>query len=257
MKKHLDLKNNKVLLVLFSLLFLTTAVHTLALIRVEDRSNQPAQVVKSDGGGLTLASSCVSVAKEYNKFFSNPFEPIVAYDYTSYLDLNITNNCAYPISVINPATLNTNSAPGVLATVSYTGVDYLDNLDHPAAVALPSNNLGITPSFEIGTCFGCPNGATQYRASPVGTYPYQGVNSIESFTIPVGQTRRFELDLGINVPDTNFMLWLRTKPTKIKWFYDSAYGDGIISAGEIQTKTFTAAEQKVLATDYVMVPQSQ
>jgi hypothetical protein len=252
MKKHFDFKNNKVLLVLFSLLFLTTAVHTLALIRVGQHGNQAAQVVGSD-----IPSSCLTVSNPYNSIFSNPFDPSQLLDYSFSVNVDITNNCPRPVNIIDPATLNTNnSKTATLNTVSYMGIDYLGPTSQPVAIPLPVNSYGVPAYGESMTCMNCPQGAMQYRLSPVGTGVYQGAPALRAFSLPVGQTKRFAMDIEVGVGHSSqFNWWLRAKPLRFKWFYNNAFADNSVTATEISTFGFTSTQQNSFATDYTNISQ--
>lgn len=200
-------------------------------------------------------SDCLVVKQDVNKLFSDPFDVSNPRDYIFNMALKVTNNCIRPVSIIDPLTLTSLNKDGT-RSLTYTAIDRFDG---STGLPVTINNLsdfGIGSYGDTGTCVNCPSGAMQYRFSPLGTYNYQNASTLRVFSLAVGETRKFEIQGEISIPNhMEFGWWLRAKLTNIKWFYNSAFNDNLITSDEIRTKNFTASEQQNFATDYVTIVQ--
>lgn len=257
MKYHLDVKNHKVLFGLLSLLFVTSIVQTSAILKSETPDDTQVAQVTSSG-------SCVTIDHNYNQLFSNPFLMADATgtprpdDYTYTLNVNITNGCPRPINIIDPDSLNTHvgGKGGVsVSDFSYFGADLLIGGIVPVS-PLSGNFYGITPIYELGTCTNCGQGSFQYQFSPLGTHTHQNQPALRVYTVPVGQTRNFDLSVAVGVPhSTENAGWLRARLLRLKWFYTSAYADNLVNANEIKTLSLSSSQQEEFATDWAIVTQ--
>jgi hypothetical protein len=255
LRKHLNLKSEKVLIVLFALLFATTSVHTLAIVR----GSQPAQV--------TSIGSCVQVVShKYNQFFSNPFDAnpsaeLRKDDYLYKISLDIKNNCTRPVSIINPGSMSQFYPKSEsIRQINSFALENLGPAGTPENVSMaPGNFYGIDYSAEYGLCVSCGSGSMVYRLSPLGVDTQPAGLSIATYNIPVGQTRTFEFGLSIGLPHSasDFASgWLRAKLKSFKWTYTNSYqNDGFVMANEIQTVSLSSAQQESFATDYVISGQ--
>jgi hypothetical protein len=251
--KNVDLKNGKVLFGLFSLLFIMSIVQTSAILKSQN-SKQVAQVTNT-----TISSSssdCLIIKQDVNKIFSNPFFVGDPRDYSFTVGVKITNNCIRPVSVIDSATLIPLNKDGLISSLNYMKIDRFDGVTGSPVVIENLSDFNIDAYTENASCVSCPSGSMQYRFSPAGTLQYQNSTAVRTFPLAVGETRKFEFMVEVGVPNNmEFGWWLRAKPVKLSWFYNSAYNDNFLSADEIRTKNFTAAEQNTLATDYTIIVQ--
>jgi hypothetical protein len=255
-KKMSDFKNEKVMFGLFAVLFMGSIVQTGAILKSQSVS-QVAQVKTSTLTDASLARGCLTTSPSYNQLFSNPFDVGNPVDYTFFVGMNITNNCARPVNIIDPSTLNSQDKNGVLNQVSYMTLDRLDGATNlPVNISLPDNNFEIDPYAEIVNCVNCPSGSISYRFSPVGTYYYQNATSVRTFPLAIGETRSFQFLLDVSVPHSSgFGWWLKAKPFQFNWFYDSAYADNVVLESEIKTHEFSSLAQEAMSTDYLIVSQ--
>lgn len=260
-KKMSDFKNQKVLLGLFSLLFIGSIVNTGAILK-NQAGHQTAQVAQVKTSTLTdpsLARGCLTTSPSYNQLFSNPFDIGNPLDYSFFVGMNITNNCTRPVNIIDPSTLTSQGKNGILDQVSYMKLDRLDGATNsPVNITLPGNNFGVEPYSEAAICLNCPSGSISYRFSPVGTYyEYQAIQpSVRTFPLAVGETKSFQFLLEVSVPhSSDFGWWLKAKPAKFDWFYNSAYADNIVLESEIRTHEFSTLAQETMSTDYLLVAQ--
>lgn len=256
MKHHVDLKNHKVLLGLFSLLFVTSIVHTSAILKNKngEKDQQAAQVSSS--------SSCITVKHRYNQIFSNPFAIVHDTglprpdDYNYTVNFDIINGCSRPISIIDPGSLNGIDKAG-MSTVSYFGIDGLAGGGASFALTpLPGNIYNVNPVWENGVCIDCGQGSLLYRHSSLGTDVSQGQPALRVFTLAAGQTRNFDMTVAVSVPhSTEDPGWLRARLLRVKWFYTNAYTDGLITADEVKTLNLSSAQQEQFATDWTIITQ--
>lgn len=270
MKKHLDLKNSTVLLVLFALLFVTTSFHTLAIIRADNRNgsrqqNQTAQVVypsktTSTGeipGVAKDINNCIQVTPVANNLsgqVSNWLSTHNTYGYDMYYDLK--NNCTSVVHMIDSGTLVT-TTNSVLGSLEYGRIERLyGSTPTPLVVPIPTNSENIIGRIESLMCFACPSNLTSYRSSPIGTFMLNGNPSIKAFSIAVGATVRVKASTLIDVPDTSSS-WYRIAPVRFKWFYQSALATSSTLGSQIdpfEIRTYSFPDPNASATDLVHFP---
>lgn len=254
--KNLDLKNSKVIFGLFSLLFVVSIVQTSAILKSQN-TNQVAKVSAGVDSAASISNTdCVVAGKDNNRIFSNPFDVGEPRDYSFFVGINITNNCARPINIIDPSTFVPRSKLGSAQYLEYSRIERFNGATNSSLTIENPEDSGLSSLLEIVSCMNCPAGSIQYRVSPIGLYPYQNQNTVRTFNLGVGETRRFEFMVEHSVPNNmEFNLWLRVKPIKFSWFYNSAFSDGVVNVDEIKTRNLTPVEQENFATDYTIIVQ--
>lgn len=275
LRKHLNLKSEKVLLVLFALLFATTSLQTLAIVKSYKNNNintnQSAQVIgKYPSTSSTLPyNNCVTVLDhKYNQIFSSPLEPVNLNpngntndtDYTYEVYFNVKNNCDRPISIIDPSSMSSlyKGNPGFY-TINSFALE-LNSLPSPTDISLaPPASSFVDAAREEGDCVNCAPTDLAFRVSPAGTLNYQGNDTnLRMYNIPAGQTRivSFVLQIGRPYPTFGISHFLRAKLKSFKWTYTNSYiSGGIVSADEIFTTTLSASQQQSFATDFANIYQ--
>lgn len=242
MKHNSNLLSERIVLGLFSLLFILSAAQVAAILNMQDyKIPQKAQV--------TLTSTCLQVTHRGNidtlQFFDeSEFTPANQYWYKQYFD--IKNICSYPVHVINPVSLNNTNYPNPLPFTSYVKLQTYNNLlvpqDLPPSGAITDQNI----VFESLACVNCEPGVETYHTSPASGVPS---GNISGYLLNPNQTRNFVITVLLGVPD-NSPLAYRIVTDKLKYFNQSAIPGGI-ALKEIKTHDFSLTAQNNYATDYV------
>ncbi len=244
--KHLDIKNNKVLLGLFSLLFLLVTAQTAAILSTQDKvdsNSQTSQVISSSG--------CISISPTYNfdepMFFGEGSTNTPGNFYSFSMHYRITNNCLYPIKIVDPASLHT-SLP--IQNLKNTGLQIFNSVSEASPIAVNdflNNSYNIKAVGEIIDCYQCGSGAQTFHSSSVGNN-----GQVRVFSLAAGQTKAMNADVRFELPDNPSYIF-RATLKNIKWFRDSALSDGSVSASEISTSSFHPSVVNNNASDYVRI----
>ncbi len=258
--KKLDIKNNKVMMGLLSLLFIGSLVQTSAILNVQQKiknSDQSAQVFPGPRPADSYAQrTCLEVEHKYN------YNKIISTDYGHYLEFdsyfNIKNICSYNVSILN---LKGNSTRNYLADFDVSGFQKLNSLgefeyhnqfstvDGILASTYNSNN---STGLEFVACLDCVN---------LGSASFSGFSG-QYFTIPSGQTKSATFTAAIRLPNgTPYSIshGFRVLLEKIKYARSSNLSDGIISENEIIIHNFSEEEKNAFAHDmtrYELAPHN-
>jgi len=241
LKKHLDLKNSKVLMGLFALLFMGSVAQTGAILKTQ----QPSRSVANQTAQVTTIQNCISVSHDYNTS-----EPLLSsedqYLFRAYM--NITNNCGYSIRIVNPMGLHLENP---ITNLKSGRVETLGQNNTPVVIPnLTSSEYGINTYAELLDCMLCQPSETNEYVSPAGRNGSLRAASLES-----GQSRTFAYVFLASVPNNPSYLF-RLRPLNLKWFRTSALSDGIVQSSEIQTLNFGRAQSAELATDFIRIQQA-
>ncbi len=265
--KNIHPKNYKVMFGLVALLFVVSFTQTGVLLKILEsiRSSQVAQVSQTaasaerSGGGTAIptSSSCLQVTPLINQDSGSVsiWAPLTHSSQNYMMHFRVKNNCPYIVHMIDSKTLGI-TTNDVLMGSQYFKIQRMDGVDAYIDMPLPTNIDNLVGRYEGYLCNTCPNGATVYRNSPVGTATYNGAAAIKAFSIPVGATVDSFMNIAIDVPDGN-VGWYRVAPIKLKFFRQTALATGSplgiqVDASEITTYTFATPE--TLATDYTKFP---
>ncbi len=241
--KKMNLKNQKVLIGLMSLLFVTSFVHTKAIVGIgKSAVSEPAQVISAN------SNNCLQVGSAYNfleDYKSDSYPPGNVHTFTIYL--NIRNVCGNTVHIMNSASMNQYNKLGQVTNLTGVSLQTFNSVAplSPIEILPGQTNYPITIYNESVRCLDCVGGEALYYTSPVGT---QG--NVNAFTLNAYQGKVFELSMVTATPIDNLLLY-RVVPKKIKWFHQNALSDSIVSATEVKTTAFSSADQLNLATDYL------
>lgn len=247
--KKIDLKNSKVLLGLFALLFMGSVAQTAAILETQyslDQSGQKAQVISP--------TTCITATHSRNliePFFYGDTGVLTGNQYSYQMFFRIKNICSYDIKVVNPTSYDTPQP--TLPSLKNTSVQIMNNLGSPVSLDISNNVQNIRALSELLTCPGCESGATS-----VHTYPTSpsGNNSISVVNLAAGQSRNISMFVIVDVPDNTSEL-IRVKLNKLNWFRsDTALSDGIVQDSEITGTSFTSAFSNTTATSYLRAAHS-
>lgn len=229
---------------LVALLFVVTIIHTAAIMNMNEKINL-------EGESQVLSSAgCLQVTPLYNEnqITLNSLA-VIPNQFTLGMVFDVKNNCTSGIKLINAGSMNLGTPfYSNLVTLTAQVKNYLNN---PENLNVGSNLYSIIASDEETICLDCASGPVQHL-SPVATHFDSGLNgyALTSYSIPAGQTKKVMMRVNLGLPD-NSQQYVRIKPDRIKWFYDSALtGDYTVTAAEIKTYTFTAAHSNEWVGDY-------
>jgi hypothetical protein len=248
MKQNSTFMSERVVMGLFSLLFILSAAQVSALLNMGDY--QLAQVVN-----FTNDKKCLQVTHLYNtdEFFHNGAsspQPGNFYRFRGFF--NIKNVCAFDITIIDPFTLN---QPGTfdfatLQGLSNTGTPV--NLNTNDSSVFSSNVSGLfSEKVDCPNCFN-PEEQFAFYSSSTATSP----SGVGGFKLSSGTTRTFFVQTYVPVYDTSetvnqYQNFIRVMVNKFKWFRQSALSNGNVEANEIVTQSFSIAEKNMHVGDYV------
>lgn len=247
--KKLDIKNNKVMMGLLSLLFIGSLVQTSAILNVQQKvkkSDQSAQVFPGPRPADPYAQrTCLEVEHKYNKNsirFMNSGHDL---EFESYF--NIKNICSYNVSVINLVD-NINyfrdfEFSGFQQLNSLGEFEYYDEID-PVDILVSTYNADNPIATENILCLSCVNYGYASFSGMLKTY----------YTIPAGETKLVSFNTGIQVPNgTPYSIArdFRVLLEKIKYARSSNLSDGIISENEIIIHNFSEEEKNTFVHDMI------
>ncbi|MEZ4114259.1 MAG: hypothetical protein R3B65_02335 [Candidatus Paceibacterota bacterium] len=243
--KHIDLKDHKVLLGLFSLLFIGSMVQTGAILKFSQSNQQVSQVLLS---GST--KYCVSATHLYNQseFFHIGPEGSQPGDYYRFRgNYRLKNNCNFGVKILD--TNQTSQDITKVQGLSWNGSPA--DLSLTDTTVFPNSQWAPSESLDCLNCFLPSDSAQSYTASFSPLSP-----TVNAFSLAPGQERDYIITRYVSVYDSNdfsnlYQNYIRVMVTGIKYFKDSALSDGVVSANEITTSQFTSAERERYVGDYV------
>jgi hypothetical protein len=236
--KRLDVKNNKVLMGLLTLLFLGSAVQTAAILKTQNDIQN-----KNLSAQLSQTQDCLNIAHEFNT--SEPLTSIAPNEYVFKVYMNVKNNCSYPVSVITPYDLHLGET---IDALKFGRFEVLGQNNSPSYIANPTSpEYGINILTEYLQCLLCESSVTNVYASPAGRD-----GTFRAFSIGAGQTRLMAYWVISTLPDNPGYL-LRVRPMNISWFRQSANSDGVITSPEIRSQNLGRSLSGELATDFIRV----
>lgn len=246
--KHLDTRNNKVMLGLFSLLFVVTAVHTNAILRMTtpETANQSAQVSLAN-------NNCIQVNPGFN--YTRVYNSIeLPQNSTPYFKVtttffNIKNVCPYDVYIIGSQSLNRVATPEFSHV--YTSLQKIGWQNQPETITIPSNLFGQPSSdfMELLEAYGTPS-PIEIISPNVAT---SANGRLASYKIEPNQTIDFILSNKHPYNPNSPVSAVRVSMNKLKWFNQSAAQDNIIVPKEVRTYNFPASLQQSMASDVLDV----
>lgn len=257
MKHNSSILSERVILGLFSLLFILSAAQVAAILEMGDY--QLAQVSSTTGA----PKKCLQITHKYNtdEFFHNGASsqsPGHYYRFRGYFD--IKNICNFDIHIVDPSTVN---QPDTLVFTTLQGLSF-SAVTAGNPVTLDPNDPIVFPASqnapgEMISCPNCyePNEQLAWYTSSVATVP----EGIGAYRLAAGQTRNFFVQTYTSLFDGNdivnpYQNYVRVMVNKFQWFRDIALANSAVEAQEIITQEFTAAEKKAYAGDYVKFKHS-
>lgn len=262
--KKIDIKNNKVLLGLFALLFMGSAAQTLAILSSQQKSAQSAQVLNYPTLNNSNQNGCLEFTYNYNRVepFLIPSEDI-GDGFSQYLFKTVgdfKNTCSYPINILNSSGLSPRymSVPddnegegGRVTELVYEGLQILGSYE-PQNIELSNDLYHLTASQELFGCYAGVSDCTQSSQMVSTPSSYSNDGQIQTFRLNPQQSYKMVINSIIVAPD-NFPYPFRTKLKIVKWARSSSLSDGVLSVNEIEEKRFTATESNLYAHDFIRV----
>jgi len=246
--KNLDIKNNKVLLGLFALLFVGSIAQTHAILKTRSELNngQSAQVISAGSlspNSPSSSSNCLRVSpisSVTETLFTNP----EIKNYIYYMNWSVKNICKFAINVVNPYVYHQGEG-GILTSLINTEVQVIDSVNNPININVANNTYGIQGVTEAFLCISCESGAVTNHSYPEGFF-----EQIPTFNFDSEQTRNIKIFVNLSVPD-NTSAFIRTRLKSLFYFRSStALADNIIQNSEIVTASFPNSFSNPTATSY-------
>ncbi len=242
----IDKKTKYTIAALIGLLFVVTIVHSVAILNITDDGEQGAQVVRS-GGDAKIPFNCLVVnPASYNQSRITSTNDTLTPNFPDRsfsLSFSVMNQCQYDIKLIDTSNL-------IGQTTIASSVQKEFGFGAPINVNVLGNNLGIQLGHEVVWCLDCDNGgAPTYYASPEGDYNNLGVPSVRGYTISAGETNMVMIETKVRAPALSND-FIRVAPVMLKWFSVSALSDNVVTALEMKTYNFSAANSNNWASDY-------
>lgn len=270
--KNLDLKNYKVLMGLFTLLFLTSIVQAGTMLKVKqlDQTAQVKDALTVKGGNINTKDNLIDTIQpprggegdclEYG-YVSNETHAYsnIIQSSPAYLNINshftLKNICTHDVYVVNPRDLVAQNTPGVFNAV-YTAVQYQNAGGFSDIYTLEDGEPSNTFSYgsENLSCPNCTTPDVSTTSNIVSSSPQQ----MGAFLLEPNQRRNFTLtyflspnfiNSGVQEAVTLDNFRLATK--KFKWFKTSSLNDNLITAGEIWTQNLSPDQIENSAHDFI------
>ncbi len=237
--QRLDIKNNKVLMGLLSLLFIGSAVQTSAILNIQGKvsDNQNAQVLNP------ISRTCLTVSHKYNEdsidYFTNENSEINRFsNFISYF--SVRNRCTYDVRILKLYKEFTN-----FGGFDLFNAEYRNSLGEFVTRPDDTTIFGGAVSSENVNCIDCVNSVIyNYFAEPFNTGTY---------LIPAGQTRDFSFVANFTSSQFTELQNLRMVLSHIDYVRSSDVDDGNITESEVRKHRFSASEKKLHAHDLVNV----
>jgi hypothetical protein len=255
--KGLDTKSNKVILGLFSLLFIVTALHTSAIVDLSFKTqevSQKGQVISINANNSGI-NDCIRVRHLYNEVRTysgiNGFSSSSNHFYFPSINFEIQNACPHPIHIVesshitNP-TFNTPQFELVSGKIQVRNTG--STVGEDVVLGQYSNGLPYQILEQLN-CSNCPGFGPS--ATPSNAVFAPGSNEIRYYTIPASSTRNFNYNVFIPSDSASIVFPMRLVLNNLKWFKNQALSDNYIATKEILNYRIPSLLRDMFATSFV------
>ncbi|MEZ4210726.1 MAG: hypothetical protein R3B39_00270 [Candidatus Paceibacterota bacterium] len=234
--KKLDIKNNKVMMGLLSLLFIGSLVQTSAILNVQQK------IKNSDQSAQVTRRTCLEVEHKYNEdkmnYYSN--EEGNPYRYSNFISyFSVKNKCTFDVRIISDAKDFTNFGGFKLFDAQYrnSAGEFVSRPDNSTIL------IDVVANENI-VCLDCNDTYIyNYYADPF---------VVTTYLIPAGATKQFQVIANFTSNSQFVELQnLRMTLDHISYIRTSALTDGNITENEISDHLFSTEEKNLHAHDLV------